>query len=112
MRVFFVTCILVCTILGCAEKITPDASANTRSVKETKAPVAIKTTIVPVESSMAKSGHWIYEEKCGHCHSLKNPSDYTVSKWESILNTMAGKANLDSFEKADVLAYVSFYAKM
>jgi hypothetical protein len=60
---------------------------------------------------MSIAGHATFEAKCGRCHSLKIPSNYTVKQWTPILDKMAPRARLDSTEKANVLAYVSFHAK-
>ena len=113
MRPAFIICIAVCTIFGCAKKTTPTGSADNKAAGETKTTTVTKvtTTTVTSESSMSIAGHSTFEAKCGRCHGLKEPSKYTVTEWVPILNKMAVKARLDSTEKANVLAYVTFHSK-
>jgi hypothetical protein len=59
----------------------------------------------------ATAGQATYTAKCGRCHGLKNPGDFTSSDWVPILDKMAVKAHLDSTEKVNVLAYVQVNAK-
>lgn len=66
---------------------------------------------VPTTTDMAVSGKKIFEAKCGRCHALKNPSDYTSQEWRPIMNRMADKAKLTTDEKTQVLTYVMQEAK-
>jgi cytochrome c5 len=111
MKPVFIICIAVFAFLSCAKKTTPAASTTTTAPTETKAPDEIKTEAAATESTMSVAGHTTFDAKCGRCHGLKNPGDYTAKQWVPILDKMASKARLDSTEKANVLAYVSFHAK-
>jgi hypothetical protein len=112
MRSVFILSLLIFTVFSCAKKTVPAATTENKTVSETKAPDEIKTaTTTLTESSTAIAGHETFNAKCGRCHGLKNPSDYTVEQWKPILDKMAPRARLDSTEKANVFAYVSFYAK-
>ncbi len=64
-----------------------------------------------ITASNAVAGKATYVAKCGQCHGLKDPADFTTTQWVPILNNMARKANLDETEKANVLAYVQANAK-
>ena len=123
MRSAFIICVVVISFLSCAKKTTPAASVDNKPVAETTKPVETKPveTKVPVEvkaadaiaveSSMSVAGHAVYDAKCGRCHDLKKPAEYMLKQWIPILEKMAPRARLDSAEKANVLAYLSFYAK-
>lgn len=112
MKTLFIISILASTFLGCAKKVAPAATIDNKPATETKTVTETKPVIVtPVESSMSISGHVIYDVKCGLCHALKKPGDFTVEQWVPILDDMASRAKLDSTEKANVRAYVRFYAK-
>ena len=83
----------------------PGPAINTATVV-TSTPELIaesKTSIV--------EGEKIFTTKCGRCHSLKAPANYTSNQWRPIMNDMAGKAKLTTDEKANVLAYVINNAK-
>ena len=111
MRSAFIISIALVTMFSCAKKTTPAASTATRPI-ETKAPDDIKiAAVAPTESVAAIAGHATYDAKCGRCHGLKDPADYTATDWVPIMDKMAPKARLDSTEKANVMAYVSFHAK-
>jgi mono/diheme cytochrome c family protein len=70
------------------------------------------TTSAPaVDESAVVEGHAIYTTKCGKCHGLKNPADFTSAKWDGILKVMAPKAKLSQTETAQVTAYVKANAK-
>jgi len=72
-------------------------------------------TRTPAEGSTTKTpemmGQSTYNAKCGRCHGLKVTTDYTPDRWVSIMQVMAGKANLSDTEKENVLAYVKANAK-
>ena len=57
------------------------------------------------------SGNQIFDMKCGKCHDLKKPADFTAAEWIPIMDIMAGKAKLSADDKEMVVSYVKFYAK-
>jgi hypothetical protein len=63
------------------------------------------------ETAQVVAGKEVFKAKCGRCHDLKAPENYTATKWVKIVDWMAPKAKLDATEKENVLAYGSFYAK-
>ncbi len=114
-------------LYSCAKKMTP-ATSTTAPISEAKstavvtaevkpaapAPTDIKPAIEPIvkqETTEVKVGKETYKAKCGRCHNLKDPENYTALRWVKIIDWMAPKAKLDASEKENVLAYVSFYAK-
>ena len=88
---------LIIAVWSCAHKTAPVQTTT--------------TTTVTTTTGDANAGKDTYTAKCGQCHGLKNPGDYTVTEWRPILDHMAKKAQLDDVEKANVLAYVDANAK-
>jgi len=76
---------------------------------------ATDTLYVPTASDVTttatlaelQSGHTLYLNRCGSCHSLYSPDSYSASNWTSILSSMAPKAGLSSSDKALVYKYVT-----
>jgi len=87
---------------SCSPKTTP-----TKTTVETKENSDKNYTVV-LNSSYGKE---IYESKCGSCHDLKKPNEYTFIEWNPIMNRMAKKADLDYLQKQNVLGYLKDNAK-
>ena len=118
----FVTLLFVgfAILVSCNKKMAP----ATVSVKdnppppmeeikpETKTEPGPATPIMPLSNeSLVAHGEIVFKSKCGKCHELKNPANYTVSRWEGILKSMIPKANLDLSEQEMVKAYINANAK-
>jgi cytochrome c5 len=65
----------------------------------------------PRETPQVQSGKITYKTKCAKCHDAKDPQSYDAAKWVKIVDWMAPRAKLDAAEKANVLAFVTLYAK-
>lgn len=63
------------------------------------------------KEEMLKKGEDLFNLKCGRCHGLPSPADFTVSDWKPIIAAMAPKAKLNAEETNWVLAYVNENAK-
>jgi mono/diheme cytochrome c family protein len=130
MKKTTIIAVAIITLYSCAKKMTPTTNAvkETAVVKpiETPKPEELRTVMIdnterqqPVEvvaavnkeSEMVVAGKEVFKAKCGRCHDLKAPENYTASKWVKIIDWMAPKAKLDASEKENILAYGSFYAK-
>jgi Na+-translocating ferredoxin:NAD+ oxidoreductase RnfC subunit len=61
-----------------------------------------------VDFNQAKT---VYVSKCGGCHALKSPSDYTVDQMYAILKAEIPKAKLNSNDAELVKAYFLANAK-
>ena len=116
MRYTLIIAIIIAAFFSCAPKSGPTpiaASKTTPTTTPEKKPVMATNMDLdkrPVTAEVAK-GQETYTAKCGRCHGLKNTADYTAKEWIGWLDKMAPKARLDETEKANVLAYVQFYAK-
>ena len=53
-----------------------------------------------------ENGKTVFVTKCGGCHALKNPGDYTMDQMNTILRTEIPKAKLSSKEADEVTAYL------
>jgi cytochrome c5 len=98
-----VLAICVMFLYACSPKTAP-----IKTTVETKAPTTDKNYTVTLNSNYGKE---IYESKCGSCHDLNKPSDYTFKDWNPIMDRMAKKANLDYLQKQNVLGYLKDNAK-
>ncbi len=115
---------------GCAKKITPanngSSTSNTQPLPAgTTAGSGSEVTMVinnqggsaapktetPADATAIAAGQNTFNAKCGRCHGLKNPGDFTAERWEGIMDAMAPKAHLTDIEKANVYAYVKANAK-
>ena len=69
------------------------------------------TTANLTNEEMLKKGADLFNLRCGRCHDLPKPSDFTVEDWKPIMASMAPKAKLNAEETNWVLAYVNANAK-
>lgn len=51
----------------------------------------------------ANQGYTLYKTKCGSCHRLHAPSEYTISKWEKSLAEMYPKAKVSREEEKKLI---------
>ena len=104
-RILSASVVAICILLlhSCSPKTTP-----TKTTVETKAPTTDKNYTITLNSNYGKE---TYESKCGSCHNLNKPSDYTYNQWNPIIDRMAKKADLDYLQKQNVLGYLKDNAK-
>ena len=62
----------------------------------------------PKEGSAARiaEGKGMFEQRCGNCHKLFSPTDFTQTQWVPILKRMQPKARFDDEQMALVREYV------
>ena len=86
-------------LAACAAKKTTasltDADADRASAKYPGASLAT-----------LQQGKTLYEENCGTCHGLKNPSAYNEEQWGKHVKRMAPKAKIDKATEGLILQYV------
>ncbi len=117
-------------IIGCGKKIMPESAANNQTRpandKEVKATTQQPATnasatstpsfnnmrgtesgipILPASEIMDK-GKTVYVTKCGSCHALKAPGDYSRDQMKNILKTEIPKAKLDNKEADQLTVYL------
>ncbi|MCQ4035688.1 c-type cytochrome [Kaistella montana] len=52
------------------------------------------------------AGKTIYENSCGRCHDLPDPTAHSAQDWVGIMNSMAPKAKLNDEQNALVYDYI------
>lgn len=65
---------------------------------------------VTTENNLVEAKN-LYENNCGKCHNLPNPSEYTKEAWTPIMKSMAKKSKLTEEQTQWLLAYVQQNAK-
>lgn len=100
------TLAIICIVIFACHRKTVAASddiiISNKIKSETKAPTNTETI---------SAGQTVYSSRCGRCHYLKTPQDYTSQQWDNILKTMIPKAKLNNEEAMQVTAYVMEHAK-
>ena len=61
--------------------------------------------MVDVKPDMAM-GKIIFTNRCGRCHDLPDPVQFTAQRWEGILKTMIPRARLDKEQEIHVTAFI------
>lgn len=87
---------LAATILclgGCAGNPGSIGSGSDISPAELERARAIRPWATATD---LREGRTAYRESCGGCHRLHAPESRTLAAWETVLDTMAPKAGLDS----------------
>ena len=136
-KLIALTFICAAGIISCGKKIMPESDANNPSKpvndRSGKPATQIENTNTGTNSNAAPSfnnmqttgpqpdagaktgtmdkAKTIYVSKCGGCHTLKNPSDYTQEQTLNFLRTEIPKAKLSSKESDAVTAYMLENAK-
>jgi hypothetical protein len=113
-------------IFSCQHKSVPASAAKKDEVsttaKPTPPPPPPSTPAKPIDIPVSRSapitdltpaqlGQRVFETRCGRCHGLKVPMNYTQAAWGNLVDKMAPRAKLTEDEKAQVLAYVRANAK-
>jgi cytochrome c5 len=78
---------------------------------QTTTPTVSTATANLTKEEMLKKGEDLFNLKCGRCHGLPSPSEFTIADWQPIMSRMAPKAKLNTDETNWVLAYVNANAK-
>ena len=53
-----------------------------------------------------ETGKTIFTNRCGNCHVLPKPDDFTAKRWEGILSYMIPKARLTIKQGIHITAYL------
>lgn len=54
-----------------------------------------------------QAGRKLYIQKCGNCHTLHLPEQYSKAQWQHFLDEMQQKASINNLEKEQILLYLS-----
>ena len=100
-KAFIITLILILAACASTKRTSPSQS-NINKV--TSNPEKIMGDL--------DQGKLLFENHCGICHALKNPSKYTESEWNKIVPQMTARVNkkegnvLDADAQQAILKYV------
>lgn len=94
MRTFiFMILIAMVSVISCTPKSTPVTVNNTS------------------EADKLVQGKQIFENSCGKCHDLPEPTAFNSVQWVGIMNVMAPKAKLNDDQHQLVYDYVASVKK-
>jgi cytochrome c5 len=101
--VFFTFICLTLICVACQKKAVP-------LVTERKAPPPnISRNAYPPKETVAPdtvAGKRIYANRCGKCHALPTPAQYSVTRWDNILPIMIPRARLTNEEALHVRTWL------
>jgi cytochrome c5 len=106
MKKLFILASFAVLTYSCSKKATPVASVE----KKTETNMAVTAPVMDKGAQIA-DGEKLYTARCGKCHELHKPDEFTVAEWPGILRSMAPKAKLNQSMKDMVMAYVTANAK-
>ncbi len=69
------------------------------------------TMIVNTVSVVWARAQTLYDNRCGSCHALHKPSDFTANEWPGILDAMAKNAAFDPAQTELVTKYLQTHAR-
>ena len=128
MKQFLIGLTLAAGILACGKKIVPETGAQYRSGEKPAGTVSSSSAtntnaamnngnmnqrVIPDGSKPVSldAGKTVYVTKCGNCHALKTPGDYTVDQTYAYLKKEIPRAKLDRKEGEELTAYLVATAK-
>jgi cytochrome c5 len=93
-------------IISCQKKTVPVISERKKQPAgpEIAAPSA---TIIPDTST----GKIVFINRCGKCHGLPEPDQFTAKRWDGILSYMIPRAKLNNEQGVHVTAYLKANAQ-
>ncbi len=86
-------------LIACNKKAIPVITSRTTSPSD---PVK---QIADIKPDM-EIGKKIFTNRCGRCHDLPKPDQYTPQRWDGILSYMIPRARLDDEQGIHVTAYL------
>jgi cytochrome c5 len=97
-KTLFFLAIVVTIMQACQKKTLPTITSRTT---EPSKPV----TVVNVKPDIA-IGKTIFTNRCGRCHALPEPLQFTAQRWDGILARMMPRARLDKEQEVHVTAFI------
>lgn len=96
----FLSCVVI-IITACNKKSVPIITS-----RETPSPVISTTKSETLVKADLTQGKQIFINRCGKCHDLPLPEQFTEKRWEGILSYMIPRARLNDEEGIHVTAYL------
>jgi cytochrome c5 len=91
--------ILTAIISSCAPKVV---------VEQEVTPVKEQTVTKPEVKYL--EGKTLFDNNCGKCHELFQPSQFSKAEWAKIVPAMAKEAKLNPTQENQILMYVQYGA--
>ena len=98
MKKLIVLFVIAFIIISCQKKALPVITERKEESKK-----EIQTTIISPDTIAGKS---IFIARCGRCHDLPEPAQYTAKRWDGILSYMIPRARLNDEQGVHVTAYL------
>lgn len=95
---------MLIVIIACNKKAIPVITSRTT---EPPPPAKSITGIKPD----IEIGKTIFTNRCGNCHGLPKPDDFTAKRWDGILSYMLPRARLNSEQSIHITAYLKATAQ-
>lgn len=89
---------------ACSPKATPVITSRT------VAPPKMEKQALDITPDI-KEGEVVFTTRCGKCHDLPLPDQYTAKRWEGILSYMIPKAKLNAAQGVHVTAFLKANAE-
>jgi hypothetical protein len=91
-------CMVVIVLAGCASML-PEVTVDDARRAEERWPGTTQ--------AMLEQGRQKYIDRCGGCHSLHLPAEFTEAEWQRAVNAMQARAKVGVGEKELILRYLA-----
>jgi cytochrome c5 len=98
-----ISLIFILVVISCQKKAVP-----TITERNAVPPSKVSYTYPPESAAPADTltGRQLFTARCGRCHGLPEPQQFTITKWENILPIMFPRTGLSSEQAFHVRAYL------
>lgn len=102
----FATAILALLMYACGSNPPKTQISTTKPDTVQVPPRMASPNESPTMSEVAVEGRMLFENKCGTCHKLYSPTDYSKQDWPPILLRMQIKARISDADMSKINSYV------
>ncbi|MEO7923642.1 MAG: hypothetical protein ABIR30_08180 [Chitinophagaceae bacterium] len=99
-RIFLYTIMIAVIFTACQKKALP---VITERKEVPRGEVTNNSIAIAPDTVTGKS---VFMARCGRCHGLPEPGQYSAGRWETILATMMPRARLNNEQKVHLSAWV------
>ncbi len=103
-KIIFVFVLIAGILAACQKKGMPAITER----KTDPPPPAKKASDIKPDMAIGKV---IFINRCGRCHDLPKPEQYTAKRWEGILSSMIPNARLNDEQGVHIAAYLKSNAQ-
>ena len=94
---------IVIIVVACTRKALP-------VITERKSDPPLAKPVIDVKPDMEK-GKIVFTNRCGRCHDLPKPEQFTAQRWDGILSYMIPRARLNDEQGIHVTVYLKANAQ-